>query len=94
MAKSGKCNREERRDEDEDEDNSQNWTAGPTLHFSFKDSENATNNFSNKLGSRGIRSVYEGTKIAAKRLDRAEQETKEFKVEVLTVGSINHLNLI
>ncbi|XP_057828669.1 G-type lectin S-receptor-like serine/threonine-protein kinase SD2-5 [Cryptomeria japonica] len=98
-AKSGKCITGEKSDQREDEDASRNWPAGLTFCFSFKELENATNNFSSKLGSGGFGSVYEGvlsdgTKIAVKRLDRAGQGTKEFKAEAETVGSIHHLNLV
>lgn len=69
------------------------------MRFSFQEFQDATNDFSLKLGSGGFCSVYagvlpDGTKIAVKRLDRAGQGAKQFKAELETLGNIHHLHLV
>jgi serine/threonine protein kinase len=58
----------------------------------------ATNNFSKKLGQGGFGPVYEGklgnVKIAVKCLRDLGNGKEEFMAEVITIGSIHHINLV
>ncbi|GLJ35710.1 hypothetical protein SUGI_0717360 [Cryptomeria japonica] len=76
-----------RHEKDEDEDDPEDWPSGLPLRYTFQELKHATNDFSMKLGKGGFGSVYEGvladgSKIAVKRLDGAEQGKKEFRAEV------------
>lgn len=67
--------------------------------FTLKELRVATREFKKKLGAGGFGSVYEGvlkdgSKVAVKRLNAARQGHKEFRAEVATIGSINHVNLV
>ena len=67
--------------------------------FGYRDLQNATKNFSEKLGEGGFGLVFKGilpdsTEIAVKKLDRVGQGEKEFRTEVCTIGMIQHINLI
>ncbi|XP_059064569.1 G-type lectin S-receptor-like serine/threonine-protein kinase SD2-5 [Cryptomeria japonica] len=91
--------RESSKEKDEDEDKGADWPAGLPMRYSFQELQNATIEFSKKLGSGGFGSVYEGvlpngSMIAVKRLDGAGQGEKEFKAEMETIGKIDHLNLV
>ncbi|CAL5403913.1 unnamed protein product [Camellia sinensis] len=72
---------------------------GMPTRFSYKELRVMTSNFDNKLGEGGFGSVFQGTlrdgtKIAAKRLNGFGQVKKSFLVEVETIGSIHHVNLV
>lgn len=71
---------------------------GSLLAFGYKDLQNATKNFSEKLGGGGFGSVFKGTLpdstfIAVKKLESISQGEKQFRTEVSTIGTIQHLNL-
>ncbi|KAF8089979.1 hypothetical protein N665_0493s0034 [Sinapis alba] len=70
------------------------------VSFTYRDLQNATNNFSELLGSGGFGTVYKGrvageTLVAVKRLDRVlSHGEREFITEVNTIGSMHHMNLV
>jgi serine/threonine protein kinase len=72
---------------------------GGIIMFRYADLQRATNNFSEKLGSGGFGSVFKGhlndsSAIAVKRLDGALQGEKQFRAEVRSIGTIQHINLV
>ncbi|KAK2656713.1 hypothetical protein Ddye_009765 [Dipteronia dyeriana] len=72
---------------------------GYLVAFAYKDLQNATKNFSVKLGKGGFGSVFKGVLpnsrfIAVKKLDSLSQGEKEFRTEVRTIGNIQHVNLV
>ncbi|KAL2644656.1 hypothetical protein R1flu_012243 [Riccia fluitans] len=72
---------------------------GLPTRFTYKELEDATKDFSKKLGAGGFGSVYEGTladerRIAVKRLESVGQGKKEFWAEVAIIGSIHHVHLV
>ncbi|KAG6419534.1 hypothetical protein SASPL_121756 [Salvia splendens] len=72
---------------------------GSLAVFTYKDLQNATKNFSEKLGGGGFGSVFKGTLpdstvIAAKKLESITQGEKQFRTEVSTIGTIQHMNLV
>ncbi|KAF9598115.1 hypothetical protein IFM89_025351 [Coptis chinensis] len=72
---------------------------GFLMAFTYRDLQNATKNFSEKLGRGGFGSVFKGTLpdstvIAAKKLGALGQGEKQFRSEVSTIGIIQHINLI
>ncbi|CAN6168394.1 unnamed protein product [Urochloa humidicola] len=75
-------------------------TAGGTLiAFRYSDLQHVTNNFSERLGGGAFGSVFKGklpdsTAIAVKRLDGVHQGEKQFRAEVSTIGTIQHVNLV
>ncbi|XP_071907034.1 G-type lectin S-receptor-like serine/threonine-protein kinase At2g19130 [Coffea arabica] len=71
---------------------------GSLLAFSYRDLQNATKNFSEKLGGGGFGSVFKGTLpdstvVAVKKLESIGQGEKQFRTEVSTIGTIQHVNL-
>ncbi|KAG6661344.1 hypothetical protein CIPAW_03G167100 [Carya illinoinensis] len=74
--------------------------AGVALLLSLiVDLQNATKNFSDKLGGGGFGSVFKGTlpdstAIAVKKLESISQGEKQFRTEVSTIGTIQHVNLV
>ncbi|PHT43646.1 G-type lectin S-receptor-like serine/threonine-protein kinase SD2-5 [Capsicum baccatum] len=83
----------------EDEEDFLDHVSGMPTRFSYDDLKAATENFTKKLGEGGFGSVFEGClvnekKIAVKCLDGIGQVKKSFLVEVETIGSIHHANLV
>ncbi|PIM98087.1 Serine/threonine protein kinase [Handroanthus impetiginosus] len=78
---------------------SSNGVEGSLVAFGYKDLQNATKNFSDKLGGGGFGSVFRGTlpdstAIAVKKLESINQGEKQFRTEVSTIGTIQHVNLV
>ncbi|CAL5391334.1 unnamed protein product [Camellia sinensis] len=72
---------------------------GSLVAFRYKDLQKATKNFSGKIGGGGFGSVFKGTLpdstvIAVKKLESISQGEKQFRVEVSTLGTIQHVNLV
>ncbi|KAG5020978.1 hypothetical protein AAZX31_06G281200 [Glycine max] len=72
---------------------------GSLMAFSYRDLQNATKNFSDKLGAGGFGSVFKGTLadssiIAVKKLESISQGEKQFRTEVSTIGTVQHVNLV
>ncbi|XP_058071230.1 G-type lectin S-receptor-like serine/threonine-protein kinase At2g19130 [Magnolia sinica] len=69
------------------------------IAFNYKSLLIATKNFSEKLGCGGFGSVFKGTLtdltiVAVKKLEGLQQGEKQFRMEVSTIGMIQHVNLI
>ncbi|KAA8530881.1 hypothetical protein F0562_005495 [Nyssa sinensis] len=70
--------------------------------FKYRELRSATRNFSKKLGEGGFGSVFKGTLSnsttiavkALKSLNEGEQQEKQFRAEVGTIGMIQHINLV
>ncbi|KAF8409393.1 hypothetical protein HHK36_005468 [Tetracentron sinense] len=72
---------------------------GSLVPFGYRDLQSATKNFSEKLGGGGFGSVFKGTLpdstvIAVKKLEGFSQGEKQFRTEVSTIGTIQHVNLV
>ncbi|KAL5731131.1 hypothetical protein ACHQM5_003889 [Ranunculus cassubicifolius] len=72
---------------------------GSLVAFTYRDLQNATKNFTEKLGGGGFGSVFKGTlpdstSIAVKKLEGVGQGEKQFRTEVSTIGTIQHVNLV
>ncbi|XP_058073115.1 G-type lectin S-receptor-like serine/threonine-protein kinase At2g19130 [Magnolia sinica] len=72
---------------------------GSLTAFSYRSLQMATKNFSEKLGGGGFGSVFKGTlpdqtTVAVKKLEGLRQGEKQFRTEVSTIGTIQHVNLI
>ncbi|KAK1429623.1 hypothetical protein QVD17_11837 [Tagetes erecta] len=86
-------------DENSEEDTFLDSIAGMPVRFTYKDLQEATNDFTIKLGQGGFGSVYkgvlkDGTHLAVKRLEGIGQGKKEFRAEVSIIGSIHHHHLV
>jgi hypothetical protein len=82
-----------------DDDGFLHTISGAPVRFTYKELQEATNNFSNKLGQGGFGSVYlgtlpDGSRIAVKKLEGIGQGKKEFRSEVTIIGSIHHIHLV
>lgn len=72
---------------------------GLPQRYTYKEMEEATEGFSRQLGVGGFSVVFEGqladgTKVAVKKLGNADTGHLQFRAEVATLGSINHVNLV
>ncbi|KAL5976302.1 hypothetical protein ACLOJK_020632 [Asimina triloba] len=72
---------------------------GSLVVFGYRNLQSLTKNFSEKLGDGGFGSVFRGTlpdltMVAVKRLEGVYQGEKQFRAEVSTIGTIQHVNLI
>ncbi|KAL5581868.1 hypothetical protein UlMin_014310 [Ulmus minor] len=72
---------------------------GSLVAFVYRDLQTATKNFTEKLGGGGFGSVFKGTLpdatvIAVKKLENVGQGEKQFRTEVSTIGTIQHVNLV
>eukprot|EP01018_Ginkgo_biloba_P000046 Gb_32320 [translate_table: standard] len=72
---------------------------GVPSRFSYKTLKIATGNFREKLGEGGFGSVYKGTLpnktvVAVKKLEKSSQGNREFEAEVMTIGTVHHMNLV
>ncbi|GLJ43779.1 hypothetical protein SUGI_0911420 [Cryptomeria japonica] len=75
------------------------YASGAPVQFSYKGLQQSTKNFRDKVGSGGFGTVYRGvlpnkTIVAVKKLEGIEQGEKQFRMEVATIGSTHHLNLV
>ncbi|XP_044977953.1 G-type lectin S-receptor-like serine/threonine-protein kinase At2g19130 isoform X2 [Hordeum vulgare subsp. vulgare] len=74
---------------------------GSLMAFTYRDMQSVTNNFSDKLGGGSFGSVFKGSLpdatamlVAVKKLEGVRQGEKQFRAEVSTIGTIQHVNLI
>jgi hypothetical protein len=74
---------------------------GSLMAFTYRDMQSMTKKFSEKLGGGGFGSVFKGslpdataTLVAVKKLEGVRQGEKQFRAEVSTIGTIQHVNLI
>ncbi|XP_062181346.1 G-type lectin S-receptor-like serine/threonine-protein kinase At2g19130 [Phragmites australis] len=72
---------------------------GCVTRFKYRDLHSITKNFSDKLGGGAFGSVFRGqlpdrTAVAVKKLEGLRQGEKQFRAEVSTLGTIQHVNLI
>lgn len=75
------------------------YASGAPVQFSYKELHRVTNSFKEKLGAGGFGAVYKGvltnrTVVAVKQLEGIEQGEKQFRMEVATISSTHHLNLV
>ncbi|XP_020263390.1 G-type lectin S-receptor-like serine/threonine-protein kinase At1g34300 [Asparagus officinalis] len=75
------------------------YASGAPVQFSYKEMQRSTKGFKEKLGAGGFGAVYKGvlanrTVVAVKQLEGIEQGEKQFRMEVATISSTHHLNLV
>ncbi|XVF29942.1 hypothetical protein REPUB_Repub16aG0014400 [Reevesia pubescens] len=75
------------------------YASGAPVKFSYKELQQSTKGFSEKLGEGGFGAAYKGTLanktvVAVKQLEGIEQGEKQFRMEVATITSTHHLNLV
>ncbi|KAF0922716.1 hypothetical protein E2562_001108 [Oryza meyeriana var. granulata] len=72
---------------------------GRVIGFKYRDLQSITRNFSDKLGGGAFGSVFRGELsdrivVAVKKLEGLRQGEKQFRAEVSTLGTVQHVNLI
>lgn len=75
------------------------YASGAPVQLSYKELQRSTKGFKEKLGAGGFGAVYRGvlvnkTVVAVKQLEGIEQGEKQFRMEVATISSTHHLNLV
>eukprot|EP01018_Ginkgo_biloba_P015246 Gb_32199 [translate_table: standard] len=75
------------------------YASGAPVQFSYKELQQSTRGFKEKVGSGGFGAVYKGTLpnrslVAVKQLEGIQQGDKQFRMEVATISSTHHLNLV
>lgn len=75
------------------------YASGAPVHFSYKELQRSTNGFRDKLGDGRFGTVYRGVLanqivVAVKQLEGIDQGEKQFRMEVSTISSTHHLNLV
>ncbi|RRT40792.1 hypothetical protein B296_00043447 [Ensete ventricosum] len=75
------------------------YASGAPVQFSYRELQKSTKRFKEKLGEGGFGAVYKGvlasrTMVAVKQLEGIEQGEKQFRMEVATISSTHHLNLV
>ncbi|KAG9130530.1 hypothetical protein Leryth_011794 [Lithospermum erythrorhizon] len=77
------------------------YGSGAPVQFSYKELQTATKGFKEKenLGAKGSGSVYRGVLadrrvVAIKQLAGIKQGEKQFKMEIATISSTHHVNLV
>ncbi|KAK4413272.1 G-type lectin S-receptor-like serine/threonine-protein kinase [Sesamum alatum] len=75
------------------------YASGVPVQFSYKELQRETKGFKEKLGEGGFGCVYKGTLsnktvVAVKQLEGIGQGEKQFRMEVATISSTHHLNLV
>ncbi|KAK2366758.1 G-type lectin S-receptor serine/threonine-protein kinase SD2-5 [Trifolium repens] len=75
------------------------YASGAPVQFTYKELQRSTKGFKEKLGAGGFGAVYRGilvnkTIVAVKQLEGIEQGEKQFRMEVATISSTHHLNLV
>lgn len=75
------------------------YASGAPVQFTFNQLQRATKGFKEKLGAGGFGAVYRAvlanrSVAAVKQLEGIEQGEKQFRMEVATISSTHHLNLV
>ncbi|KAF5749324.1 G-type lectin S-receptor-like serine/threonine-protein kinase [Tripterygium wilfordii] len=75
------------------------YASGAPVRFSYKELKQSTKGFNEKLGAGGFGAVYKGvlanrSVVAVKQLEGIEQGERQFRIEVATISSTHHLNLV
>lgn len=75
------------------------YASGAPVQFAYRELQRATRGFKEKLGAGGFGAVYRGvltnrTVVAVKQLEGIDQGEKQFRMEVATISSTHHLNLV
>ncbi|GMH21816.1 hypothetical protein Nepgr_023659 [Nepenthes gracilis] len=75
------------------------YTSAVLVQFSYRELHRSTRGFRQKLGAGGFGAVYKGmlangTVVAVKKLEGIAQGEKQFRMEVATISSTHHLNLV